>query len=297
MQEYKKMTFGLFLLAVMMESMWGVSFVSTKVLLTAGLNPSQIYIMRFGIAYLCLLLITRTHLKFGNWKDELLFLLCGMAGGSMYFITENTAIQHTLVSNVGLIISVCPLLTAILTKIFFRHEIIRRSIIIGSLIAFVGVAFVIYNSSFKLEISPVGDLLALLGALSWSVYSIALKRFEDGRYPIMVVTRKVFFYGIVTSIPFAFVLHSDISPAIFTDFKVIANILFLGLGASMSSFLIWNYLVKKVGALNISNFLYLGPIITLVSSAVFLGERITVIGYIGCALILSGVILGEKLKI
>ena len=91
-------------------------------------------------------------------------------------------------------------------------------------------------------------------------------------------------------------LHSDISASVFSDGWVLFNLVFLGLGASMSAFLIWNWLVKCIGAVKSSNFLYLGPIITLAASAIMLGERVTVIGYIGCVLILGGVILGEKLR-
>ena len=292
----QKITFGLVVLALLMELMWGVSFISTKYLLLAGLNASQIYIIRFGIAYCCMLAVSRKNFGITNWHDELLFLFCGLMGGSLYFITENAASNHTLVSNVGLIVTISPLLTALLSAVVMRKERISRALVIGSVTAFIGVAFVIYNSSFQIRISPLGDLLSLLAALSWAIYSVALLFVKTHRYSTIVVTRKVFFYGIVTSIPFAFMLHSDISASVFSDGWVLFNLVFLGLGASMSAFLIWNWLVKCIGAVKSSNFLYLGPIITLAASAIMLGERVTVIGYIGCVLILGGVILGEKLR-
>ena len=118
--------FTIHLIAILMVLMWGVSFVSTKHLLNSGLNPSQIYVIRFGIAYLCLLAVTFKKLRVKSIKDELLFLFCGLTGGSIYFITENIALEHTLVSNVGLIITTAPLLTALVSKIFYRNEKIGK---------------------------------------------------------------------------------------------------------------------------------------------------------------------------
>ena len=52
---------------------------------------------------------------------------------------------------------------------------------------------------------PVGDLLTLLAALSWAFYSLVIKRMT-GRYPTVFITRKIFFYGVLTILP-AFLLH------------------------------------------------------------------------------------------
>lgn len=284
------------LLALLMITAWGLSFISTKELLNNGLNPSQIYICRFLIAYLCLLTVTFKKILCHSWRDELLFLICGLCGGSLYFITENTAIKHTLVPNVALIVSTAPILTAILMRLLYKNERFNNALIIGSIVAFGGVGCVIFNTSFQLSLSPIGDFLSILAALSWSMYSVILRKL-NGKYSTLFITRKVFFYGILTCIPFLFVLHSDISIDIFLQPIVWGNILFLGLGASMVAYLIWNHIVKIVGAVRASNYLYLGPLITLIASAIFLDERISAIGYIGCILIIGGVMMSEKLKI
>lgn len=83
----------------------GLSFISTRVLLDNGLHPIEIYIYRSLIAYLALLAICHKRLLANNLKDELLFVLCGIVAGSVYFISENIALQYTLVSNVSLITS------------------------------------------------------------------------------------------------------------------------------------------------------------------------------------------------
>lgn len=283
------------LLALLMVILWGSSFISTKYLLNQGLNPSQIYILRFGIAYVCLLVVTYKSVKIGPFRDEILFFFCGLTGGSIYFIAENIALEMTLVSNVGIIVTTAPLLTALVTKILYRKEHIGRGIILGSIIAFLGVTFVIFNSQFEISISPIGDFLSLLAALSWAFYSVTLKKISH-KYSVLTFTRKVFFYGILTSIPFAFLIHSNSSMHIFVEPWIVFNLVFLGIGASMGAYLIWNRMVKEIGAVKSSNYLYLSPLITLIASVIFLDERITLIGAIGCSMILAGVIVGGKYR-
>lgn len=77
--------------------------------------------------------------------------------------------------------------------------------IYGSILALIGVGLVVFNGSFVLKLSPVGDLLTLLAALSWAFYSLVIKKMT-GRYPTVFITRKIFFYGVLTILP-AFLLH------------------------------------------------------------------------------------------
>lgn len=62
----------------------------------------------------------------------------------------------------------------------------------GSLLALVGVALVVYNGSFVLKISPLGDFLTLLAAFSWAFYSLIMRKMSN-RYGITFITRKIFF--------------------------------------------------------------------------------------------------------
>ena len=82
---------------------------------------------------------------------------------------------------------------------------------------------------------------------------------------------------------------------IVSNTEVLGNLLFLGLGASLIAYLLWAQTVKKVGAVKANNYMYLQPLITMIFSAIFLGEVVSVIGYIGCGLILAGLWLGDWL--
>ena len=160
--------------ALLTVTAWGISFVSTKILLDNGLRPAEIYVYRFVLAYLIVFCACHKKIWSNSWRDELLFMTCGLCAGSIYFIAENTALEYTLVSNVSLITSVSPLLTAIMVGAIYKSERPSKGTLIGSLVAFIGVACVIFNSSFVIKMNPLGDMLSLLAAFSWAIYSLVL---------------------------------------------------------------------------------------------------------------------------
>ena len=280
--------------ALITVTAWGVSFVSTKVLLENGLGPAEIYIYRFILAYILILIACHNRLWSNSFRDELLFMTCGLCAGSIYFISENMALEYTYVTNVSLLVTTSPLITTMLMWMLYKNEKLGKGTIIGSLIAFTGVACVIFNSSSNVEIKPLGDILSLLAALSWSIYSLVLKKL-NALYSVMFISRKTFFYGVLTALPFMFFQPEICSPTVLLKTEVWANLLFLGAFASMIAYILWAQSVKHLGAIKASNYMYISPIITLVASVAFLGEPLSIIGGIGCALILGGMWFGEYL--
>ena len=274
---------------------WGLSFISTRVLLDNSLSPIEIYIYRFAIAYVSLLAICHKRIFASSLRDELMFVVCGLVAGSIYFISENVALEYTLVSNVSLITSLSPLLTVLIAGFIYKSSRPARGAYVGSTVAFVGVGLVIFNSSFNMSLNPIGDLLALLAALCWAVYSIMIKPL-NAHYDARFITRKVFFYGIVTALPFLAV-NSHITPlSVILRSEVLLNLLFLSLACSLGCYLLWALSVIRIGALKASNYLYFQPVVTLVFSMLILGEKITLVGGSGCLMILLGVWLSDFLQ-
>lgn len=280
--------------ALIAVSAWGAAFISTKVLINNGLNAVEIYIYRFLLAYVLTLLLCPKPLFSHNLRDEMMFLLCGICGGSVYFIAENTAVIYTLVSNVALITSLSPILTILISKLVFRSERLSRGFMFGSLLALVGVGCVIFNSSVEVNVNPFGDMLAFLAAICWAVYTLILRPL-NATYSVWYISRKTFFYGVVTALPFLIMEPTTTPLSTLIRPEVIFNLGFLGLVASFLAYVLWSMTVKRLGSVKSGNYLYFSPIVTLVMSALVLGEAITVVGVIGCILILGGVILSEKL--
>ena len=78
--------------------------------------------------------------------------------------------------------------------------------------------------------------------------------------------------------------------------EVWGNLIYLGLVCSLAAYFIWGITVKRIGAVRASNYFYLSPIISMIAAAIWFGERTTAIAYVGCVLILAGVIMAEKFK-
>ena len=281
---------GYHILALVTIFVWGTTFASTKALLRNGLTPPEIMFYRFIIAYALTWLCSRKAWA-DTWSDEFYLVLAGFMGGTLYFLSENTALDYSITSNVALIVCITPVLTMLLTSLCFRERLTRR-LILGSLVALMGVGFVVLNGAV-LKIHPLGDALALVAALAWAVYSVVIRRFV-GRYNTWFVTRKVFFYGIITMLPFIACgmggeLHLDrlVLP------EVWGNVLFLSVIASMLCFYSWNLVLEKIGPIQASNYMYTQPIVSLGCSVVLLGEPITAIALSGMLLILAGVYVTE----
>lgn len=274
-------------MALVTVIVWGVTFVSTKVLISEGLDPAQIFIIRFSVAYLCTLLISHDRFLASNIKDELLMLMAGITGGSLYFISENTALSLTFAANVSLIICCAPILTMILGKILF-NDIIKPQAWVGAIIAFLGVGIVVYNGSEKYGINPWGDVLTFVAALSWSVYCLLLKTLSRP-YGNLFITRKVFGYGVITAMLY-YIPTNDIHGFSITE-AIISNLLFLSIGASFVCYLMWNASVRNLGAEKTSGYIYIVPLVTILASALILGEPVTITILLGTILILGGVFM------
>lgn len=281
--------------AILTVSAWGTSFVATDVLMKDDfLTPIQVYLYRFALAYLILLAITYKKIRANNLKDEALFLLCGVCAGSLYYILENYALKNTTAGNVSLLSSLSPLMITILMVVVFKARL-RAGMVIGSVIAFIGVGFVIFSHGTGIELHPLGDILAITSSLSWAIYAIGVKKLVD-KYSSLFITRKLFFYGVLTALP---ILLAQGGPShlvqLFTSPAHLSNMLFLVIVCSVLGYVGWNYAFTSIGAVATNNYIYLQPLATMVVAYFVLGEEISTFGYIGCILIISGLIISDKL--
>mgnify|MGYP003594039152 CR=1 FL=1 len=274
---------------------WGTTYVSTKVLIEHGLSPAEIMMLRFILAYVCIWFLSPKKLFCRSWRDEGIMILLGMTGGSLYFIVENTALGITLASNVSLILCTAPLLSALLLRLFNKNEKLRSNLVYGAVLAMLGVAFVVFNGHFILKLNPLGDFLALMASLMWAFYSLLLKK-VDSRYPTVLITRKVFFYGMLTILPYFIFRPMTMTLQMLAEPVIWMNLLFLAFVASLVCFILWNVAVKNIGPITATNYLYIQPIVTLITAAIAIHETITFLAIIGCVLIIGGVYVAQKKK-
>lgn len=282
------------LVAFITVAIWGTTFVSTKVLMLNGLSPAQIFTLRFCIAYVLMLAFNHKQLFAESWQDELKMVLLGITGGSLYFLSENEAMNFTTTTNTSLIVCSCPLFATLLVKLVYRHSTrIHVVQLLGSLLAFLGMIIVVLNGRFVLHLSPLGDALAFSACICWAVYSLLMKA-VSGKYSAAFITRKVFFYGVLTILPYYILVPGFPQHSVFARPQVIGNLLFLGCLASMICFLTWNWCIAKLGAVKATNWVYFNPITTMIFASWVLGEKITIYFLLGAVCILVGMYVADR---
>jgi len=279
-------------LALFTMLVWGTTYISTKVLLES-FEPVDVLVIRFVISFVILLIAAPKKIDHSDKKRELYFLGAGLSGICMYYLLENISLKYTTASNVGVIVSTAPFFTAILSRLLKRIDKLKVKFFIGFIVAMVGIALISFQGA-GIEWNPKGDLLAVLSAFMWAVYS----QFTDkiGSYDdinTIQATRHVFFYGILFMIPTCLFMGVHVDFATFFLTKNLLNMLYLGLVAGAVCFVTWQNAVKRIGALASNVYIYTIPVITVITSAIVLHEKITPYTVAGIILVLAGLVLSK----
>lgn len=292
------------ILATFSVVVWGITFICTKTLLK-NFSPLEILFVRFVLAYLILWVIRPKWVDI-KLKDNIFFACAGLTGVVLYQFFENIAISYTTASNVSVIVSVCPLFTAILCQIFLKEKKVDLFFIVGFVISIFGIALVSLNGSTLLEFNPKGDLLALLSALCWGFYSLFVTIINGKKYDGICSTRRIFFFAIIFMIPLMIIgIKSPDSRAMFVNISKETNrvrfanipnwlnLCFLGICASGFCFAAWNKASNILGTVRAAVGIYMIPVVTIICAFFYLDERITVSGGIGAALTIAGLFISS----
>lgn len=293
-KEVSKSTQG-HMAALITVFIWGTTFISTKLLLKS-FSATEILFFRLALAFIVLSLISPRWIRFKSMKEELLFMAAGLCGVTAFFMLQNIALTYTLASNVGVLLSVSPFFTAILSYFFLKDEELHANFFIGFAVSIVGISLISFSGSYILKINPLGDVLTILAAVTWAIYSILLRKISDQPYTNLQITHRVVTYGLVFLLPMLIPFEFQLDLARFSSISNLANMLFLGIGASALAFVTWNYALSVLGAVKTSAYIYAVPVITVTASALLLQERITGVALAGVILILLGLYLSERKK-
>lgn len=280
----------------------------------------EILTFRFLAAYIGLWIIHPKFVKI-EWRDNILYALAALSGVVLYQLSENIAIHFTNASNVSVIVSICPLFTAIISQIFLKEKHLSLWFIIGFVISITGVTLVCLNGNTTLEFNPKGDLLALLSGICWGFYSMLISIVNRKSYDPVCATRRIFFFAVLIMLPLSlmgwglelhrrgaasalevsdfmrslyFSIDKSVNAARFSNPWNIFNILFLGFVASGICFTTWNKACQITGTVKVSCGLYLIPVVTIVFAFFVLGEKITLLGALGTAITITGLFISEK---
>ena len=291
---------------------WGVTFGSTRSLLL-DFSALEILVLRFAVAWLVLVgigLFDRSAKRRFSFRDELLFATMGLTGVTAYQFLENCAIYYTNASNVAIMVSFGPIVTAAMARVLTSDKTLSVRLVVGSLIAVCGVAMVSMNGLGEFHLRPLGDIMALAAMVSWGLYSVMVGKVNEKGYSPTTVIRKSFFWALVMMLPFVlwgmteegfYALDGSFSVTI--DAEVNAerfgralnwvNLGFLGVLASAACFVLWNHACKTLGVVRTTIGLYLTPVVGVVFAVIFLGENLTTASIVGGLVIVAGVVLAN----
>jgi len=291
-----------YVLAIMSIFFWGITFVSTKILLN-DFSALEILFVRFVLAYIGLWIIRPKWEKI-QIRDNIWFLMAALSGVVIYQFTENMAINFTNASNVSVIVSICPMFTAIICQIFLKEKNLTRFFIIGFIISIIGVSLVSLNGKIELSLNPLGDLLAFCASVCWGFYSLVVSIINKKNYDQVCATRRIFFFAVICMIPLLIAgsfsgedssFFVDFNPNFnilrFSKFSNWLNLLFLGLIASGFCFVAWNKACNELGTVRITAGIYMIPVVTIIFAFIVLHEKLSIMGICGSILTLTGLFI------
>jgi drug/metabolite transporter (DMT)-like permease len=286
----KSFRYLLILLAVIF---WGTSFVATKTLLHE-INPLTIIILRLIIASILLTAIALSmkrnfslNLKSHGW----IFILALVAVFHLWI--QVTGLQFTTAANTGWIIGTAPIFMAIMGLIFFKEKITLIRLL-GIILAIFGLLLLFGKGDITRIglIENKGDLLVLGSAFTWGVYSTVNKKISLSYSPLMTILYLFLMMAIII-VPFN-LDQETIDSVLHLSLLGWLMVLFLGLFCSGVSYVIWAQALRDMESAKVGAFLYLEPLVTVVTAWFFLSEEITFLMIISGLLITIGVIIVNK---
>lgn len=266
---------------------WGLSFIFTSIVVK-DVNPLFAAFIRFLIAMFTLMIVPKKR------KINLLNIhkiLAGFWGVTIYFVAENFSLKYTTPTNTSLIVSTAPIWYVLFTQIIHKRKTYPIQYL-GSLVALIGVGFVILNGKIYLQVNPIGDLLAFFSAFSWVLYTHHVLKLKDNSSIETVL--EITFWGVVTLIPFV-IIEFFISGYKFNyNINIILALFYLGIICSALAYVLWNKSIEVLGDRTTTNSVYIIPVVTAISESLIFKKLPSILLISGIILVIIGLYIFEK---
>ncbi len=270
---------------------WASSFIALKAAME-DLGPFTVIFLRMIIASLCFVYFIKSFLKYDFSKKDVKFiLLLALFEPCLYFIFESKALQLTSASQAGMITSLMPIITAMAAG-YFLKEIITKQLIFGSLIAMCGAIWLSLQGTTSIS-SPnplLGNFLELLAMVCGAGYTITARYLSD-KYSALFITAIQAFIGAIFFTPLF--LYEYFTIPLNITMNSFLWVLYLGVVVTLAGYGLYNYALTKITASKAAVFVYLIPVFTLILAYFVLNEKLSVLEFIACFVILFGVFLSE----
>ena len=270
---------------------WASSFIALK-LAMQDLEAYTVIFFRMIIASLCFIYFIKSFLKYEfSRRDIKYILLLAFFEPCLYFIFEAKVIQLTTASQVGMITSLMPVITAMAAG-YFLKEIITKQLLLGSLIAIAGVVWLSLQSTTSVSApNPMlGNFFEFLAMVCGAGYTI-VARYLANRYSALFITAIQVFIGTIFFFPFF--LYEFYTTDFNFSMTSILCVLYLGIVVTLAGYGLYNYALTKIEASKAAVFVYLIPVFTLILAFLILNEKLSLVELVASVIILIGVLISE----
>ncbi|MDQ0337990.1 drug/metabolite transporter (DMT)-like permease [Caldalkalibacillus uzonensis] len=288
-----------YVLLVLAPLFWGSNFVLGRVIVQT-VPPFHFSMVRWLLAFMIFLPFAWRELRrhYRLFQQHWLLMFClsltGIAGfNTLLYI----ALQYTTSINATLVNSTAPLLIVLLSVLFLRDRLSAWQYV-GVVLSFAGVVWVISGGQLERLVSlefNMGDLFVLAAVLSWSIYSVLMKKWgaDLPKQATFMVTMVI---GLLILSPF-YVWETLRSPFQWGSltFDMWLGIVYISIFPTLVAFTCWNEGVIRVGPSRASNYLHLIVVFAGIF-AVLIGETYTLVQLIGAIFIIGGVLIVSNYK-
>lgn len=271
---------------ILVNVMWGMSFIFSKTALSEGMPVMTLALIRFLIAAVILVPIclkTEGGIRLGRWAP--LALWTTLLGITVYFYFEHTGIKYTTASAASLILSLVPMLT-LLFRVLFCHGRIGpvRWLAVG--VSLTG-AYLVIMTGGEGAGTLKGNLLMVCACLCWTAYILCTPRLMENCSSMRVSTWQAI-AAVITLVPFSLAERAQWVPV---SGKAWLCILMLAAGCSALGYVLYNDAIRTVDSLTVSLTININPIAACLGGAMILGERMTGMQLLGGVMIIASMLI------
>ncbi len=283
-------------LAVLATFIWSGNFIVARAV-NKEILPISLNFYRWLVAAIIIFPFAFKKFK-AEWKVvkqswHYLFWI-SLTGITLFNTFVYIGAHYTSAINLALIgTTSSPIMSVLFARIFLKEKIGWMNLA-GMILCITGVLFLLSKGNFqnlvRLEFSE-GDLWVLLAAFCFAIYNTMVKKKPVGISPVSFLF-VIFSFGMLMVLPF-FIWEINQSPAVEWNGNLILSILYLGLGASVICFLIWNIAIGKLGAGRTALFGNLIPVFSSMEAAIFLHEDFTWVHATSMIIVFTGIVLAN----
>ncbi len=280
------------LILLLMVIFWGANITIIKVALK-NFNPIAFNCCRFILATTTLGILHR-HIFADriDKKDWPLLILLGILGNTVYQFCFIYGVKLTHVSHVSILLATTPIFTAAISNLM-GFEVVGKKLWLGILLSFTGVVLIVFGRGFHIGSTAglIGDILIVLASVVWSIYTVFSKKIIQ-KYSAWHYIFYTIAIGTLILVPISIpsVLKQDFSMLGIYEWLAMA---YAGLFGLVFGYSAWYYGVEKIGSTRTSVYSNLTPVAGLSVGMIFLGERLTLLQWLGTVVIFCGLIINR----